>query len=567
MPVSLGAPISLKRAVALLFILSIALTALPTAGAAPAQRLVSVIVQGFSPAAIEDAVESVGGTIEQPLPIVNGAAARVPEGSIGALESRAGIVQVTNDDKIAFQAAAATDTKRIQGTVNSDELWREGVDGHGVTVAILDTGIHASHPDLAGRVLHCEDLSGERTTAANCADTFGHGTFMAGLVAGNGASSSGKYTGAAPGANLVAIKAAGFDGSTDVSNVLAGIQWAVAFKDTYNIRVLNLSLGTDSSQDYRLSPLNFAVERAWQAGIVVVVSAGNTGPDSKTVMKPGDDPFVITVGSSSDMGTSTIGDDVVTGFSGRGPTRANGLAKPDVVSPGMRTISLRSPGSAIDQKYPSARVDANYFRGSGTSMSTATVSGVVAQMIQANPSLTPDEVKARLVGTAREIAETDPLKAGAGLVDAYAAASSQASQSQNFTLSTGLGSLALDRGTLNIDVQSAVGQVTLSGEFVANTSPEVTGLLGLVPWNGTNWTGTNWTGTNWTGTNWTGTNWTGTNWTGTNWTGTNWTGTNWTGTNWTNTDWTGTNWTGTNWTGTNWTATNWTSAWYAYAWD
>ena len=540
MPQAFAVPLQWKRLIAAFFILCIALAGIPAPTAESAERFVSVIVQGFSPMSIDEAVDSVGGTVEQPLPIVNGASARVPEGSIPVLRTQPGIVQVSNDDKIEFQGAA--DTKRIQKTVNSDELWQEGVDGSGVTVAVLDTGIYAGHPDLAGRVVHCEDLSGERNTAAHCADTFGHGTFMAGLVAGNGASSNGKYSGAAPGANLVAIKAAGFDGSTDVSNVLAGIQWAVAFKDSFNIRVLNLSLGTNSSQDYRLSPLNFAVERAWMAGIVVVVSAGNTGPDSQTIMKPGDDPYVITVGSSSDMGTSNLGDDVVTGFSGRGPTRSNGLAKPDLVSPGMKTISLRSPGSAIDEKYPSARVDDSYFRGSGTSMSTATVSGVVAQMLQANPNLTPDDVKARLMGTARDIETTDPMQTGAGLIDAHAAATSSASQSQDFQLSTGLGSLALDRGTMSVDVQSAVGQVTLSGEFVANTSPEVTSLLGLVPWNGTNWTGTNWTGTNWTGTNWT-------------------------GTNWTNADWTGTNWTGTNWTGTNWTATNWTSAWYAYAWD
>ena len=575
MPQSIAAP-NWKRLIAALFILCIGLTGVPAQTAESAERFVNVIVQGLSPMAVDDAVESVGGTVERPLPIVNGASARVPESSLPALRSRPGIVQVSNDDKIEFQGSFG-DTKRIQKTVSSDKLWAEGIDGSGATVAILDTGIHASHPDLAGRVVHCEDLSGERNTVAHCADTYGHGTFMAGLVAGNGSSSNGKYSGAAPGANLVAIKAAGFDGSTDVSNILAGIQWAVAFKDTYGIRVLNLSLGTNSAQDYRLSPLNFAVQRAWHAGIVVVVSAGNTGPGSSTVMKPGDDPYVITVGASSDMGTSNINDDIVTGFSGRGPTRSNGLSKPDVVSPGMKTISLRSPGSAIDQKYPTARVDGNYFRGSGTSMSTATVSGVVAQMLQRDPSLTPDDVKAKLMATGRQISDTDPFRAGAGLIDAYAAATSAASATQDFQLSTGLGSLHADRGTVSIDVQSNVGQVTLTGEFVANTSPEVTSLLGLVPWNGTNWSGTNWSGTNWSGTNWSGTNWSGTNWSGTNWSGTNWSatnwsGTNWSGTNWSNSDWTGTNWSGTNWSGTNWSgtnwsATNWSSAWYAYAWD
>ena len=595
MPVmTLGATVSLRRALAAAFILCVALAGIPTPGAAaPAERLVSVIVQGLSPMAIDDAVESVGGTIEQPLPIVNGAAARVPSSSIPALESKPGITQVSNDDKVEFLGGPSThDSKRIQKVVKSDKLWSEGVRGNGVTVAVLDTGIYAGHPDLAGRVVHCEDLSQERNTAAHCADTYGHGTFMAGLIAGNGASSNGKYSGAAPGANLVAIKVAGYDGSTDVSNLLAGIQWAVSFRDTYGIDVLNLSLGTNSSQDYRLSPLNFAVERAWNSGIAVVVSAGNTGPGERTVMKPGDDPFVITVGASSDMGTSTITDDVVAGFSGRGPTRSNGINKPDIVSPGVHTISLRAPGSAVDSKYPNSVVDEMYFRGSGTSMSTATVSGVVAQMLQANPSLGPNQVKKRLTHTARSISASGANNVGAGLIDAYGATRDVVVGSSNLGLfeSTGLGSLELDRGTLHLDVQTNVGPLMLQGEFIAMTNPEAidpTNPAGLVPWTGSNWSGSNWSGSNWSGSNWSGSNWSGSNWSGSNWSGSNWSatvwngsnwsgsnwsnvtwdGSNWSGSNWSEADWDASNWSGSNWSGSNWSGSNWSGAWYAVAWD
>jgi serine protease AprX len=587
-PVSLGAPIPLKRAVALLFLLCVALPGLPAAGAAPAEHLVSVIVQGFSPAAIDDAVESVGGTIEQQLPIVGGAEARVPSSSIPTLESKPGIIHVSNDGKIEFLGGPSTlDSKRIQKVVNSDDLWNEGIKGNGVTVAVLDTGIYAGHPDLAGRVIHCEDLSQERNTAGHCADTYGHGTFMAGLIAGNGSSSQGKYKGAAPEANLVAIKVAGYDGSTDVSNILAGIQWAVSFKDTYDIGVLNLSLGTNSSQDYRVSPLNHAVERAWNAGIAVVVSSGNTGPDGRTIMKPGDDPFVITVGASSDMGTSTITDDVVAGFSGRGPTRANGLTKPDIVSPGVHTISLRSPGSAVDSKYPDSRVDGMYFRGSGTSMATATVSGVVAQMLQAHPSLSPNQLKKRLTHTARPLTGSGPNDAGSGLIDAYGSVRADVPGSSNLDLlaSTGLGSLELDRGTLHLDVQTGIGPLLLQGEFVAQTDPsqiDLTNPAGLVPWNGSNWSGSNWSGSNWSGSNWSGSNWSGSNWSGSNWSATAWTGSNWSGSNWSNVtwdasnwsgsnwseaDWNASNWSGSNWSGSNWSGSNWSGAWYAVAWD
>ena len=543
---------NLKRAgvAACAFLLLLTGVASAPAAAEATERFVSVIVQGISPDAVDSAVTRVGGRVTQPLPIVNGVSADVPASSVNSVRSMPGVLNVTANEKVAFQGGPE-EGKRIQKVVNAHKLWEGGTTGQGVTVAILDTGIHAAHPDLAGRVVHCEDLTAERGTVAECADTFGHGTFMAGLVAGNGASSGGQYQGTAPGANLVAIKAAGYDGSSDVSHILAGIQWAIAFKNVYGIDVLNLSLGTDSAQDYRLSPLNLAVERAWMAGIVVVVSAGNTGPNGGTVMKPGDDPFVITVGSSSDMGTTATGDDILAGFSGRGPTRSNGISKPDVVAPGVHTISLRSPGSAIDTKFPSARIGDGYFRGTGTSMSTATVSGVVAQMLDKNPNLSPDQVKARLKGTAKTIATTGANLVGAGSVDSFASANTSTfSGPQVFALSTGLGSLEADRGSVTIDVQTDDGQVPLEGEFVAQTSPEVTDAispLGLVPWTGSNWTGSNWTASNWTGSNWTGSNWTNSDWNASNWTGSNWTGSNW--------------------TGSNWTASNWTSAWYAYAWD
>ncbi|HEX2051392.1 MAG TPA: S8 family peptidase, partial [Actinomycetota bacterium] len=391
------------------------------------------------------------------------------------LRADARVRAVTTDDPIAFEGAPGEGaTHRIQNVVRANDLWTRGIDGRGSTVALLDTGVYASHPDLAGRVLHCEDLSHEAGTEAHCADTFGHGTFMAGLIAGDGTASNGKYSGAAPGARIVAVKAAGFDGATDVSTVLAGIQWIVAHKDVYGIDVMNLSLGTDSAQDYRLSPPNYAVERAWAAGIVVVVSAGNSGPDAATVMKPGDDPYVITVGASNDEGSMAIGDDRVPVFSSRGPTRANGLAKPDVVSPGVHTVSLRSPGSAIDQSYGStAAVDGLYFKGTGTSMATATVSGIVAQLLQDEPGLSPDQVKHRLTSTARDIDETDPMLAGSGLVDAYGAvaSTSTAAANQGLAHATGLGLLEGDRGSAGVEVVTPLGQLFLQGEFVAQTDP------------------------------------------------------------------------------------------------
>ncbi len=269
-------------------------------------------------------------------------------------------------------------------------------------MAVLDTGV-ANVPDLAGRLVQvrndltgqtapCKNLSGE----LDCNDRYGHGTFIAGLVAGNGASSGGKWKGVAPEASVLSVKAAGADGAADVSNILAAIQWVVSFKDRYNIRVLNLSLGTDSTQDWRVDPLNYAVERAWAAGMTVVVAASNKGPGAGTITKPADDPWVVTVGATDDRGTAGLGDDQLPDFSGRGPT-AHGLAKPDVAAPGAHVISLRAPGSTIDTQFP-WYVDGSYRRGSGTSMATGVVSGAVALMLQANPGLHPRPGQARAGG-------------------------------------------------------------------------------------------------------------------------------------------------------------------------
>ena len=568
---------------AFLMTLALLLPVAPTSRAAGHDYdgpLVEVIVRSVAGAlGASQAVDSVGGKTLVDLPIIDGVSAKIPAEALQHLRGVPGITQVEENAPIGFHGAPSSSTShRIQKVVNSDKLWETGVNGSGVTVALLDTGVYAAHPDLAGRVLHCEDLSHERGTVAECADTFGHGTFMAGLIAGNGASSDGKYQGAAPGANIVAVKAAGYDGSTDVSTILAGIQWTVAHKAIYGIDVLNLSLGTDSSQDYRLSPLNYAVEQAWKAGITVVVSAGNSGPDASTVMKPGDDPYVITVGASNDEGSMTVNDDQVPVFSSKGPTRANGLTKPDVVAPGVHTVSLRSPGSAIDNKYGStAAIGSGYFKGTGTSMSTATVSGVVAQILQANPSLTPDQVKHRLMSTSRKIANTDPNAAGAGVVDAYAASTSLSLAAANAGLipSSGAGLLQLDRAGLDVEVVTPAGQVALFGEFVAqidtnNVSTE--NPAGLVPFLASSWKVDGWDASSWKASSWKVNDWAASSWKASSWKGTEWEASSWKGTEWNNLDWEASSWKASswkdfNWDASSWKASSWKSAWYAAAWD
>ena len=506
---------------------------------------VKVIVQSTGRAAhAEHTVQSEHGIVTRQLPIINGFSATVPAESIPTIAADPSVRAITLDRHMSPQSGnpPQSNIKSVYPqVVRSTTMQQAGYTGAGVTVALIDTGI-ADVPDLAGRVLPvtddvtgatspCENLSGE----PSCADSYGHGTFVAGLIAGNGAASNGKWKGAAPGANLVSIKIAGADGSADVSNVIAGIQFAVSFKDKYGIKVLNLSLGTDSTQSYHVDPLNYAVEKAWDSGIAVVVSAANLGPGAGTISKPGDDPLVITVGAEDDRGTSSLNDDQVPNFSSRGPTAADGLAKPDVVAPGAHVISLRAPGSAIDTQFPTY-VDGSYRKGSGTSMATGVTSGVVALMIQANPTMVPDRIKYALSSTARPVATTDPMVVGAGVIDAYRATFTAPAglANQGVARSSGLGSIDASRGTVQVS-STDPAQTVVSGTLTAQLllwDP----LVLTAPWTGSSWYGSSWYGSSWYGSSWYGSSWYGSSWYGSSWygqmDGSSWYGSSWYGSSW-----------------------------------
>ena len=495
---------------------------------------VPVVVQGQPGGRdeVQRAVRAADGHVLRELPLVQGVAATVPGQRVRALAADPAVRAVSLDRALVVQGALDDESDRTSdyhGATRVDELRSTGLDGSGATVALLDTGVSPDVAPLtdrlvpvddgvAGSMAPCKDLSGE----GSCRDGFGHGTFLAGLIAGE-PSAEQPLGGVAPGARVLSVKVAGRDGSTDVSTVLAGIQWVVSFRERYGIDVLNLSLGTDSTQPYRDDPLNYAVERAWAEGIVVVVSAANRGPHPGTVTKPGDDPFVLTVGAVDDRGTPAHGDDRLPDFSSRGPT-ADGLVKPDLVAPGARLVSLRAPGSLIDEEHPVDGTTA-YRRGSGTSMATAVVSGVAALLAQGRPDLDPDEVKHALRVSARPVASDDPNAVGAGLVDAHAATSSAPPGRANGELerSNGAGSLVAARGTLTVAPATLPGTV-LTGSTTAqlllwDPAGYTTGVWsgptwytsphGTVAWPGTSWAGDNWGGDNWGGDNWGGSTWQG----------------------------------------------------------
>lgn len=449
----------------------------------PTTLTVKVIVQQWdnSDTTVRALVTQVGGLVTQDLPVVDGFAATLPSAALATVAASPAVRVISPDSMVLPQDLPSTlgPPSPDLAVIDDAPAQRAGADGHGVTVALVDTGV-ANVADFARRIVPVTGLNGQASTCVNfssdpdCSDNYGHGTFVAGLIAGSGASSNGKFTGVAPAANLLSVKLAGRDGGSTVSKVLAAIGWVLVNKDAYNIRVLNLSLRVDSTLSYRLDPVNLAVERAWAAGLVVIVSAGNQGSSAATIAKPADDPWVISVGSVDDQGTANLKDDTPSSFSSRGPTVADGLAKPDLAVSGRHLVSLRSPGSAADLSYPYF-YDANYRYGSGTSFSAGIVSGAAAALLSSQPSASNDRVKYQLVGAGRPISGAGPMDVGSGVPDMVAALNAGA-------------------GVANADNFHPVFWPTNPGvpaDFV-----------GPIVWVGSNWQGSNWQGSNWQSAYW-----------------------------------------------------------------
>jgi serine protease AprX len=404
------------------------------AGAHPRQR-VEAIVQfenGASPSSARGSVRAEGGRVTGELPIINGLAARMTAASALALSRRDG-VRVVSLNAAVKKSAVTIDAKQLATSYNqsvkSPQAWRQGATGKGVGVAVIDTGIAGDLPDF--RVSQTDSTSRVVATAATNPyatgddDSYGHGTHVAGIIAGNGtnrASSDpldGDYVGVAPDANLISIKASDEQGDATVLDVIYGLQFAVDHKADFNIRVVNLSLESTDPQSYRTDPLDAAAEAAWFNGIVVVAAAGNRGTAGDAVdYAPGNDPYVVSVGAVDDRGTANTVSDNVTSWSSRGRTQ-DGYAKPDILAPGAHIVSDLAPGSAFASMCPSCVVSGQYIRAGGTSMAAPMVSGAVAAMLQVHPELTPDQVKGALIATGQKVHKSTAGEVSvAGLVQA-----------------------------------------------------------------------------------------------------------------------------------------------------
>jgi serine protease AprX len=510
-----------------------------SAANASANETVIVTASGLlSPVA---AVTSVLGSVLQQFSVINGVEASVPALALPILSALPGI-SVTPDLAVSVESTNVSTgphpgTDAFLQQTGATTLAHQGDIGQGVTVAVLDTGID-NLPDFAGRLVGGVDLTGGGNPFT---DQYGHGTFVAGLLAGNGASSNGQYSGEAPGANLVAIKAAGATGNTDLATVIQGVQWAILHKSTYDISVLNMSLGFQPIGSTVLNPVDMAVEAAWNAGITVVASAGNAGPFNGTILSPGDDPLVITVGALDDLGQTNVASDAMSDFSSAGPTNPDGWVKPDIVAPGRSVVSLAAPGSTVYNTYPSARIGSANFVGSGTSFSAPITSGAAALVLQQHPDYSPNQLKAVLLGTTAPGPIGNPFVDGHGALDAAAAVASAP--------------MNLNQSTLGVII-AAIGQmVSLEPTGPADTwNPN---LWSGVSWNGSRWAGSRWAGSNWNGSDWNSFTWNASAWAGSAWAGSRWAGSRWAGSAWTGSRWAGSAWAGSAWAGSRWAGSRW----------
>ncbi len=384
-------------------------------GRGPAQSAsIQVIIEGTDLAAANAAVHEVGGRVVAVIDIINAVVARIPQTAQQNLAQTPGVVRVTLDRDVAAASQGKMPNVEFVKTIGVDEVWAAGNLGAGVTIAFLDSGLDTTFADLkhstsgnTQRVLAYYDVASNRVFTPpqlNRApgDPNGHGSHVAGIAANRFfESQDAEFRGVAPAANLVAVRVLNETGAGSYADVLKGLNWIVQNKDVYNIRVLNISMYAVPVAPYWADPYNRAVMAAWQAGIVVVASAGNTGPSPMSIGVPGNTPYVITVGAFTDGRTPLdYGDDYMPPFSAAGPT-LDAFVKPDVIAPGAHVESLMRNNSYLSRQYPDRRLNGHYFEMSGTSMSTAAVSGIVALVLSENPNLTPDQIKFRLMQTAR----------------------------------------------------------------------------------------------------------------------------------------------------------------------
>jgi serine protease AprX len=537
---------------------------------------VSVIVREYpgSTVAPEAIAASVGGQVTNRLAIIHGFSARVPASALSRLRTEPGVLSVSADsrghllgtyDPTTDTGSALTAEQRI----GARAAWSAGYTGAGVDIALIDSGVvPVDGLTTPGKIINGPDFSLE-SSAPNLRnlDTYGHGTHMAGIIAGRDNTATAPYAndttsflGVAPDARIVNLKVADAHGNTDVSQILLAIDWVVRHRTDHgmNIRVLNLSYGTDASQDYAVDPLAYATEVAWQAGIVVVAAAGNSGTGTG-LTDPAYDPTILAVGAATAPATTDapLSGDSVTQFSNALSTASRNV---DLVAPGSHVQSLRDPGSFIDQTHQATgAITSRFFRGSGTSQATAMVSGAAALLIDEHPDITPDQVKALLTNTAVPVGGAAYAQGSGELNIGAAIAQDVPTDVQQTIASTGLGTLDGSRGTARLSLngdtvrgdedvfgQSLTAQELVLSEAGNRTALDSTWLSGW--WRASGWvssarqgTWQQWSGDRWSP-NWWSHWWTARGWVSASWSSASWSSASWSGSGYSSASWSQETW-------------------------
>jgi serine protease AprX len=543
--------LSVRATVALAVAGATALTGLN--GAAGATPLQTVVVTGAGDVA--GAVRAAGGEVLARLPLIHGVTARLPRGA--SLPS----YQVVPNR--AVTVSGGTDATGPASTVRATlGLGAPAGEGAGTTVAVVDTGV-ADIPDLAGRLTHV-DVTGDGT-----GDGYGHGTFVAGLVAGDGSSSGGAYAGVAPAADILDVRVAHNDGTSDLATVLAGLQAVATHPE---VDVVNLSLSSGSPLPFQLDPLTRALDALWARGVTVVVPAGNDGADGRrTITSPGVDPTLITVGGLDEHATGVRSDDTVAPWSSQGPA-PQGVLKPDLVAPGTHVVSTAAVGSAVWDANPGSHVGDAYMKGSGTSFSTAVTSGAAADLVAGRHDLTPDQVKGLLTGTAYDVPGAS-WSTGLGGLDLAAAEAAPAPSAESGDGEHGNGNHGLASFPDDPALWSALVDALLSGDEQAaaavwdQLSPEARQWAAR-QWAARQWAARQWAASEWDARQWAASSWADVAFAARQWAARQWAARQWAARQWAARQWAASSWAARQWSARQWSARQWAAdEWAARQWS
>ncbi|MEA2646279.1 MAG: serine protease AprX [Chloroflexota bacterium] len=503
-----------------------------------------VIVQARGDAAaLAASVRASGGTVEREFPALPGFAASVSSAEAEALNHDPAVARIDENAPVKLLGAAVKSSNlanRYELMERTPDIWNKGYDGREVQVAFLDSGVYP-HDDLVlPNPLFVPANTGNRLLALNVnpdatdiIDHVGHGTHVAGIIGGNGYDSNGKYIGVAPNSLLVSVKVSDDQGNLDEGDVITGLEWVYqANQHGMKIRVVNMSLASTAEQSYNTSALDAMVEKLWASGVTIVASQGGVNN------APGNDPFVITVGSVDDNFQNDPAKATMAAWSAYG-TSSDGYAKPEVIADGSHVISLNAPGSANATAHPeNVGGGGKYFLMGGTSMAAPQVAGMAALMLQARPNLTNNQVKGALMKYDRpfsSVVYTQRLGKNGGFVYRDAIERTDATSNAGIAYSQ-----AYD---------NANQAILANGGWWTSAS-----------WNSASWNSASWNSTSWNSTSWNSASWNGTQLNSASWNSASWNSASWNSASWNSASWNSSSWNSSSWNSSSWNSSSWNSS-------